>query len=358
MNKMTMFVMFLSLAFVGKTEARGVGTFTCSIPNFPDYSMTLPMAAVCDGRIDCGLGEDEKDCPVHVLIATGYSWSNGIKTEVLDLSENPSAIPSSCSGIEDFPVEIRGAIGGNVDSVPLICGGEDTNYKANNDCFKLVGKTWRKVTSGGLNANREWAAAIASDQKLAIFGGIDEKDNRLDSVEIIDGNGQSQDNSNSISKAISHHAIASINSSVAILSGGGVDGSPSRQTFFYKHETRTFSPGPELNTARYVHASGTVIDQDTNEVIPMVTGGYNSGYLDSTEILLDGQWKQGQKLPKKLQGLQTVQSGNDVIALRGNGYSGSIYKFSCRSRNCAWTTLPQTLQYPRQYFVAMPINCY
>ena len=39
MNKMTMLVMFLSLAFVGKTEARGTGVITC------------------------GLGEDEKDCP-------------------------------------------------------------------------------------------------------------------------------------------------------------------------------------------------------------------------------------------------------------------------------------------------------
>jgi len=304
MNKMTMLVMILSLAFVGKTEARGVGTFTCSIPNFPDYSMTLPMAAVCDGRIDCGLGEDERDCPVHssprncavhILIVTGDPRSNGIKTEVLDISENPSAIPSSCSGIEDFPVIIRGAIGGNVDSVPLICGGRDRNRKTTNDCYKLEGKTWRKVTSGGLNVERQWAAAIVRDQKLTIFGGIDENGNYYDSIEIIDGNGQSQDVSNRIPHTLAYHAIASINSSVAILSGGWVDGSRSRQTFFYKHETRTFSPGPELNTARHSHASGTVIDQETNEVIPMVTGGYNSRYLDSTEILLDGQWKQGKE---------------------------------------------------------------
>jgi len=367
MNKMTMLVMFLSLAFVGKTEARGTGTFTCSIPGFTNHQMTIPMSLVCDGVITCGLGEDEKDCPVHILIATGFTRSNGIKTEVLDLSENPSAIPSSCSGIEDFPVQIGDAVGGNVNSVPLICGGSDTSYKVYNDCYKLEGKTWRKVTSGGLNVKRSNAAVIVNDQKLAIFGGIDEKDNRLDSVEIVDGNGQSQDNSNNLPETIHSHAIAcSINSSVAIFSGGWVDGSRSRQTFFYKHETRTFSPGPELNTARESHATGTLIDQETNEVIPMVTGGYNyPETLDSTEILLDGQWKQvassvGQKLPKRLYGLQTVQSGNDVIAIGGydgRNFSGSIYKFSCRSRNCAWTTLPQTLQYPRENFVAMPINC-
>jgi len=333
-----MLVMFLSLAFVGKTEARGTGTFTTTTPK-----------------------------PVHVLIATGYPWSNGIKTEVLDLSENPSAIPSSCSGMEDFPVRIYGAVGGNVNSVPLICGGGDTNDKATKDCFKLVGKTWRKVTSGGMKVKRMWAAAIVSDQELTIFGGSDETGNEYDSIEIIDGNGQSEDNNNNLPEAIDSHAIASINSSVAILSGGWVDGSVSRRTWFYKHATRTFSGGPDLKTARMYHASGTVIDQDTNEVIPMVTGGINSDYdkLDSTEILLDGQWMQvassvRQKLPKKLSGHQTVQYGNDVIAIGGSGginFSGSIYKFSCRSRNCSWTTLPQTLQYPRFYFVAMPINC-
>jgi len=339
-----MLVMFLSLAFVGKTEARGTGVITC------------------------GLGEDEKDCPVHILIATGYPYSNGYKTEVLDLSENPSAIPSSCSGMEDFPVEIHGAVGGNINSVPLICGGRDTKGKATNDCYKLIGKTWRKVTSGGMKVKRINAAAIVNNQELSVFGGWNENDNHLNSTEIIDGNGQSQDNNIDLPQALSYHAIASINSSVAILSGGWVDGSASRRTWFYKHATRTFSKGPELKTARSGHASGTVIDQETNEVIPMVTGGYNSGgTLDSTEILLDGQWKQvassvGQKLPKKLFGLQTVQSGNDVIAIGGydnENYddSSSIYKFSCRSRNCSWTTLPQTLQYPRGYFVAMPINC-
>merc|ERR1711950_37864 len=60
---MTMLVMFLSLAFVGKTKARGTGTFTCSIPGFTNHQMTIPMSLVCDGVITCGLGEDEKDCP-------------------------------------------------------------------------------------------------------------------------------------------------------------------------------------------------------------------------------------------------------------------------------------------------------
>merc|ERR1712165_563974 len=109
---------------------------------------------------------------------------------------------------------------------------------------------------------RSSAAVIVNDQKLTIFGGIDESGNEYDSIETIDENGQSQDNSNNLPEAIHGHAIASINSSVAILSGGVVDRSRSRsrrsrgeeyddyywsaseQTWFYKHATRTFSDGP------------------------------------------------------------------------------------------------------------------
>ena len=46
---------------------------------------------------------------------------------------------------------------------------------------------------------------------------------------------------------------------------------------------------------RTFHSSGTVIDQETKEKIVAVAGGFNedSGYLDSTELLIDGEWQQG-----------------------------------------------------------------
>ena len=79
--------------------------------------------------------------------------SDGIKTEVIDLSENPADIPSSCSGIGDFPFQIVDAVGGNVKSRQLICGGEDANYKATNDCFELIRKTWRLRIESGKKKN-------------------------------------------------------------------------------------------------------------------------------------------------------------------------------------------------------------
>ena len=45
--------------------------------------------------------------------------------------------------------------------------------------------------------------------------------------------------------------------------------------------------------ARMWHAAGIVTDEVTGEDFVAVTGGYGSGYLDSTEILQDGEWVQG-----------------------------------------------------------------
>merc|ERR1712110_884792 len=87
------------------------------------------IAEECDEMIQQfeTMRSDVQEVPRHILIATGWP---GIKTEVIDLSDNPADIPSSCSGIGDFPVQIGGAVGGNINSRPIICGGQDTNKNA------------------------------------------------------------------------------------------------------------------------------------------------------------------------------------------------------------------------------------
>ena len=55
--------------------------------------------------------------------------------------------------------------------------------------------------------------------------------------------------------------------------------------------------GPNLMQARNSHAAGIVTDEVTDENFVAVTGGYDYGAdlatLDSTEILQDGNWVQG-----------------------------------------------------------------
>jgi hypothetical protein len=56
------------------------------------------------------------------------------------------------------------------------------------------------------------------------------------------------------------------------------------------------SSGPSLLEGRRFHGSATVVDKVTKAKIPMVTGGYNGGaFLDSTELLINGQWQSGNR---------------------------------------------------------------
>ena len=99
------------------------------------------------------------------------------------------------------------------------------------------------------------------------------------------------------------HAITSINSTVSILSGGSTSAnSYSPVTWYFNHETKVFSSGPSLLEGRIDHGSATCVDKVTKARIPIVAGGYDvylsttllSTYgLDSTELLINGQWQSG-----------------------------------------------------------------
>ena len=102
--------------------------------------------------------------------------------------------------------------------------------------------------------------------------------------------------------AVFDHAIASINETVSILSGGTTPGIvASNQTFFYNHDTEIFTYGPPLLEGRMAHGSATIIDKVTKAKIPVVTGGSNStkGVMDSTELLINGNWQTGTYTPSQ-----------------------------------------------------------
>ena len=94
--------------------------------------------------------------------------------------------------------------------------------------------------------------------------------------------------------------MTKINDTVSLLSGGVTNAnSVSAQTWYYNHETETFTSGPDLMIGRYGHGSAINVDKVTKAKIVVVTGGglkspiQTGDYLDSTELLIDGQWKIG-----------------------------------------------------------------
>ena len=71
------------------------------------------------------------------------------------------------------------------------------------------------------------------------------------------------------------HAIASVNSTTSILSGG----CESPLTFYYNHVTQTFMSGPLLNLGRNYHASSTIIDKVQKKNLCLSQEGRLTGVL-------------------------------------------------------------------------------
>ena len=148
-----------------------------------------------------------------------------------------------------------------------------------------------------MNEKRENAAGVMFKNKFHVFGGWDGKI-RSNTSELISIDGGIEDGPE-LPEALRQHAIASVNSTISILSGGRTsDTDYSPLTWYFNHDTNVFSPGPSLLEGRRSHGSATIVDKETTTKIPIVTGGrglINSDHvrLDSTEMLINGNWQSG-----------------------------------------------------------------
>ena len=218
-----------------------------------------------------------------VMITTGYEYSPSTKTEVVDVLSG-----ETCADLADFPVKVRGAVGANLDGTPVVCGG--SNLPTFYQCYKFTNGGWQEFAS--MKENRSHAAGIVHQNKLHVFGGFNYPGgSKTTELISIDGG---VEYGPELPDTIYRHAITSINSTVSILSGGITSISyKSPLTWYFNHENNVFSSGPSLLEPRYFHGSATCVDKVTKAKIPIVTGGFNGANLDSTELLINGQWQSG-----------------------------------------------------------------
>ena len=231
-----------------------------------------------------------------VLITTGSPSSSARKTEVVDVTSG-----KTCADLVDFPFSNDGAVGAIFHETPVVCGGRYslTYYRT---CYKFSNAGWYQFTS--MKENRHLAAGIMHQNKFHVFGGTNGP--RLQTSELISVYGVVEYGPE-LPEAVYLHAITSINSTVSILSGGSTSvTSKSPLTWYFNHETNVFSSGPSLLVGRSGHGSATCVDKVSKAKIPMVAGGYNAGYMPSTELLINGQW---------LSGTYAKQKINDVLIL-------------------------------------------
>ena len=219
------------------------------------------------------------------MVTTGIPDSLSTKTEILDLVSG-----ETCADLADFPLTNFAGVGANLNGILIVCGGVSGGYV--NTCYKFTGSIWQSFAS--MKENRGYAGGVMYTNKLHVFGGTDGSSTLLTS-EIISIDGGVEDGPD-LPTAVGFHAITSFNSTVSILSGGSTSASSfSPRTWYFNHETQAFSTGPSLLEGRLLHGSATCVDEATQEKIPIVAGGYGNGWsaLQSTELLIGGQWQSG-----------------------------------------------------------------
>ena len=194
----------------------------------------------------------------------------------------------SCSDMADFPFALFGAVGANLDGTPVVCGGSITEK-----CFRLTNSVWEEFAN--MKEKRYHATGVLHNNKLHVFGGSS-YNSHLQTSETINVDGEVSDGPD-LPTTVYDHAMTKINDTVSLLSGGSTNANDfSAKTWYYNHDTEAFTSGPDLLEGRSYHGSATNVDKVTKAKIVVVTGGYGSGdvlVLDSTELLINGQWQTG-----------------------------------------------------------------
>ena len=222
---------------------------------------------------------------MRYLVATGEPSSNGVKTEIVDLSD-----PTMSCLLEDIPYRAYSA-GGLLGTTPVICGGRDGNWNYLNDCI-----FYGTSESISMNAKRWHASSVAlTNNKLWIMGGYGGYGNgRLDSTEFITIDGTV--NGPTLPEAVSSSCSVKFPDSGDVYLIGGYTSSGHTNKVWManpSNEYATFNQGPSMMTARSVHGCSTM-SIGTKSII-VTAGGFTCNFLKSVEILdpLSNQWVAG-----------------------------------------------------------------
>ena len=140
----------------------------------------------------------------------GLPLSSARKTEIVDVANGVS-----CSDLSDFPDDIIGAVGANLDGTPVVCGGYGSSVWSDK-CYRLTNGMWEEFAT--MKEKREAAAAVVHNDKLHVFGGS-RGASGLKTSEIISVDGEIS-NGPELPKIVESHAMTSINNTVSLLSGG------------------------------------------------------------------------------------------------------------------------------------------
>ena len=90
-----------------------------------------------------------------ILVSTGNPLSFATKTEII----NPDNESLTCQDLEDYPLGIEGAVGSNIGSFPVICGGWDGSGSVK-QCHRLESGRWQHFANLTQGSIYIWFALI------------------------------------------------------------------------------------------------------------------------------------------------------------------------------------------------------
>ena len=77
-----------------------------------------------------------------ILISTGFPRNSATKTtEIINIDNEVLTSHVNCKDLDDYPLKISGAVGSNMGSFPVLCGGRD-NSGSVNQCHRLESGKW------------------------------------------------------------------------------------------------------------------------------------------------------------------------------------------------------------------------
>ena len=91
---------------------------------------------------------------------------SGRRTEIVNVVTGVAC----SSDLADFPVKIYGAVGSNINGIPVVCGGYTGSFRGYSEkCYRFTNGGWEKFAS--MKTRRKSAAGVMYNDKLHVFGG-------------------------------------------------------------------------------------------------------------------------------------------------------------------------------------------
>jgi len=274
-----------------------------------------------------------------VIVSGGRNSGYSARTEVFFPSSSGSG--STCS-LQSLPSPRRGHTLDQLGDGVLACGGADADTDTRNTCDKFDGTSWSQHST--LQYSRADHTSLAGQHGLLLMGG---RFSRA-TTELVGGGEQYNLQQNTRYAC----GITEPGSDNTIILTGGYGPISTVAIYGYNGFIGAL---PSLQIARFGHGCGMLFV--TGKKVFVVAGGYNSRYLDSTELLYEGEesWVTGQALPRTLGYPASVSLADSVLLIGGR--DGSVRRSEIISINSslAWSVVG-TLQQGRSDAAAAAVT--